>query len=223
MKKFTLIELLVVIAIIGMLISILMPSLQKARAEAMQTVCVSNQSQIMNGLFFDRKDRGADKIRVFYDWSGDHAWEGSGGYEVRDLGEKVTHGNPAIHLQEYISSNDIYFCPLGSFNEKENFQLDTHKSGVSGVWGEYLYIYGKMAVSDEAYDRGNGIKQVNDASEEIAIIDEPVTFFQNKFENWTTYKEHYSAAYSDGSARRVAKTFSKLNMYLWGTTGWAGN
>lgn len=189
----------------------------------MQTVCVSNQSQVVKGLFFDRKDRGAEKVRVFYDWSGDHAWEGSAGYETRDLGDKVTHGNPAMHLQEYISSNDIYFCPLGSFNERDNFQLDTHTSGLPGVWGEFLYIYGKMAQENEAYNRGNGIKQVNDASEEIVLIDEPVSFFQNKFDDWNTISEHYSAAYSDGSARSVAKTFSKLNVYLWGTTGWAGN
>ena len=43
---FTLIELLIVIAIIGILVTLLMPSLAGARETARRAVCMSNQKQL---------------------------------------------------------------------------------------------------------------------------------------------------------------------------------
>ena len=56
--KFTLIELLVVIAIIGILSSILMPSLAKARSKSRSVVCKNNLKQIglANFLYMDNSD-----------------------------------------------------------------------------------------------------------------------------------------------------------------------
>lgn len=51
MRRFTLLELLIVIGIIGILTSILLPSLQKGRAKARQSLCLSNQKQVATAVF----------------------------------------------------------------------------------------------------------------------------------------------------------------------------
>ena len=50
MKKFTLVELLIVVAIIGILMSLLLPSLMRAREVTKTAVCLSNNAQINQAM-----------------------------------------------------------------------------------------------------------------------------------------------------------------------------
>ena len=50
-KKFTLIELLVIIAIIGILASLLLPTLIKSRKKVRQVLCHNNQKQMYTSVF----------------------------------------------------------------------------------------------------------------------------------------------------------------------------
>ncbi|MCM8528577.1 MAG: type II secretion system GspH family protein [Lentisphaeraceae bacterium] len=59
LKKFTLIELLVVVAIIGILSSLLLPSLSNAREQAKTAVCLSNIKQVGVGIInFSATEKG---------------------------------------------------------------------------------------------------------------------------------------------------------------------
>ena len=71
-ERFTLIELLVVVAIIGVLVSLLLPSLQKARMQAKSAKCKSNLRQIGLGTLMSVDDNDG---QFFYQWgSYGQAW-----------------------------------------------------------------------------------------------------------------------------------------------------
>ncbi len=57
-KGFTLIELMIVVAIIALLIAILLPSLARAREQAMQVACAANLNSIHKGMFYYAEDAG---------------------------------------------------------------------------------------------------------------------------------------------------------------------
>ena len=162
--NFTILELLIVVAIIGILVSLLLPSLQKARLKSKIIVCRSNQSQIYKALLMMANNGTAN-----YSWkgldprggesgensrrSGDLAYThyGLGTERVRRLEEidLKTLGQCAPYLTDSLDEDiPIYYCPTRVSSPKyQNINIfplsseDIRRWGnSSGVWNvDYNY------------------------------------------------------------------------------------
>ena len=105
-QKFTLIELLVVVAIIGILASMLLPALSKARERARVVVCIGNHKQIVMAMKMYADDNDGFAVRNY--WYTDY------------IGIKGTHGwSPAgpRRLNEYIDgTGDVIYTTSNKGN-----------------------------------------------------------------------------------------------------------
>ncbi|MCH2176920.1 MAG: type II secretion system GspH family protein [Lentisphaeria bacterium] len=116
---FTLIELLVVIAIIGILASLLLPALNKARKEGKSAVCLSNFKQLNIALML-YADNNQEHYPVNVATSGGNiTWDDrlANGYDGRTLTEDQINGNQPGRSTPSTSDADdraypMYLCPL---------------------------------------------------------------------------------------------------------------
>jgi len=111
-RGFTLIELLVVVAIIALLISILLPSLSKAREQGRSTVCLSNIRQAVT-CFRLYANENAGSIPGTY-WQGPSNLDWSGRNNARYLANPNAFKHPmeTSVLRKYFENVDrVLECP----------------------------------------------------------------------------------------------------------------
>jgi prepilin-type N-terminal cleavage/methylation domain-containing protein len=131
-RAFTLVELLVVIGIIAMLISILLPALNRAREMAKQVKCLSNLRQLgqaMMGYVNDNRGRLPGPASYAGEYDDDFVW-----WEPNRRSEIAYHGfGPYLHLVNSPGGTAVLLCP----SDDLSYRARTGNNG----YGPYPFSY----------------------------------------------------------------------------------
>ena len=140
--KFTLIELLVVIAILGILSSILLPSLSNAREKGRDAVCKSNNRQIGTAMMLYTDDNDF-KFPSFYRYNYEQeTWHVLLGVQYLDIpGDLSADGGDEGGT--YINENEsVFTCPsvIDRFSSKRSIAMNSDIGFYfkNGIWNERI-------------------------------------------------------------------------------------
>ena len=119
-KNFTLVELLIVVAILGILASLLLPSLSKARDKARDVLCKNNLKQLylLQMLFADDNDNQVYAHHLRGRFMIETGWNnGSESGNFHANGEQLFE--PYLGKDDVNNKIDLYRCPSSEYNSTD--------------------------------------------------------------------------------------------------------
>ena len=221
LRGFSLVELLAVIGIVALLISVLLPLLAKARAEATKVKCMSNLRQLLHAQTMYVADSGG--YLTFPNWSHDRATA-----DVWPVGWLYAQGQtsnpPAADdvktgaLYPYLKNVQVYRCPVHAAAEAG----PAEPGGSAGVDRLTSYIMNGAVC-------GYGAIGHRGADPVVWAPSRKITDWRNPSEQvlwWEAEEAGNGAAWNDGSSYPHENTLSRRHGrgacvgYFDGHAGW---
>jgi prepilin-type N-terminal cleavage/methylation domain-containing protein len=237
-KAFTLIELLVVIAIIALLLSIIVPSLKKAKEVVKKILCRSNLRQIAIVIATYETEYNFDYRKAEPPYNKTWVWVNG----TADYAHENNRMKSNVMATGLLTDHKIFFCPsIVNLGHNKNYATDEMLGGSSAphprdteallaegkrpaFWSSYVWLYKKEL-------RGS-IQSVNNATSGVMMMDMtddcwevilngPIgTSARNLGIRQSLY--HYNILMTDLSVINPSDKDEDINPWLWDSDLWAG-
>ena len=214
MKKFTLIELLVVIAILGILVSILLPSLTKARDSSKNAVCFSNVDQWGKAVTTLATQSNGKWIKPINDAWGLYLMNWTDAEELVKWGVAPDRNRDTSDSRPRL--NTVLQCPVLLGNPDDGYVKGIPRTGRAVDWNANTYnIDNYMILSGLVNNRFTS----GENNSPIHMSDDRAPIFADAVLSWGTWAtphmnssiKTYNLGFSDGSAKmeRIPSAFTK--------------
>jgi prepilin-type N-terminal cleavage/methylation domain-containing protein len=171
---FSLIELLVVVAIIGILASLVLPALSKARKTSQVAVCTNNLKQISTATFLYQDD--SEGYYPAGNYANGVSWDDLlSSYDSRNLTDTEMQagglwGPTQTDLGGGTLRGDVYRCPLDNRIRTDDYLLKTyaHTQAFFIAGSPYSEGAGIIGMTDGTAPYSKAINNINDSANTIA-------------------------------------------------------